>query len=111
MRNFLRLGDWNARCDSCGRKFKASSLKQRWDGLIVCQEDWETRHPQDFLRVQRERIAVPFVRSENAPDTYIGYICSVSGVYGMADVGSADCAKADLYNPAALSLARDERPF
>lgn len=71
MKNHLILGDWNALCDSCGRKFKASSLKKRWDGLIVCREDWEQRHPQDLLRVQREQISVPWSRPYPAQDTFI----------------------------------------
>ena len=71
MKNHLILGDWNALCDSCGRKFKASSLKKRWDGLIVCSEDWEQRHPQDLLRVQREQISVPWARPYPAEDTYL----------------------------------------
>jgi hypothetical protein len=71
MKNHLILGDWNALCDSCGRKFKASSLQKRWDGLIVCREDWEQRHPQDLLRVQREQISVPWARPYPAEDTYI----------------------------------------
>lgn len=71
MKNHLILGDWNVLCDSCGRKFKASQVQKRWDGLMVCAEDWETRHPQNFLRVQKERIAVPFSRPYPAQDTFI----------------------------------------
>lgn len=71
MRNHLILGDWNVLCDSCGRKFKASQVQRRWDGLLVCKEDYELRHPQDFLRVQKERISVPFVRPYPAQDTYL----------------------------------------
>ena len=71
MKNHLILGDWNALCDSCGRKFKASSLQKRWDGLIVCREDWEQRHPQDLLRVQREQISVPWSRPYPAEDTFL----------------------------------------
>jgi hypothetical protein len=70
MKNYLKLGDWNAICDSCGRKFKASMLQKRWDGLMVCKEDWELRHPQDFLRVQKEKIATEWSRKE-APDMFI----------------------------------------
>jgi hypothetical protein len=71
MQNHLIPGNWNALCDSCGRKFKALDLKQRWDGLMVCQEDWESRHPQTLLKVQREKIAVPFARPYPATDTYV----------------------------------------
>lgn len=71
MKNHLLLGNWNALCDSCGRKFKASDLKKRWDGLMVCSEDWEMRHPQDLLRVQKEQISVPWSRPYPASDSYI----------------------------------------
>lgn len=71
MKNHLILGNWNALCDSCGRKFKALDLKQRWDGLMVCKEDWEMRHPSDFLRVQKEKIAVAFSRPYPATDTFV----------------------------------------
>ena len=62
MQNWLRLGDWNATCDSCGFKFKASMMKKRWDGLITCSQCWEQRHPQDLLRIQKEDISPPWVR-------------------------------------------------
>jgi hypothetical protein len=71
MKNHLLLGNWNALCDSCGRKFKAFDLQKRWDGLMVCQEDFEQRHPQDLLKVQREKIAVPWSRPYAAEDTFI----------------------------------------
>lgn len=71
MKNHLILGNWNALCDSCGRKFKANMLRKRWDGLMVCEEDWEQRHPQDLLRVQREQISVPWSRPYPAQDTFI----------------------------------------
>lgn len=71
MKNHLILGNWNALCDSCGRKFKALDLQKRWDGLMVCREDFEQRHPQDLLKVQREKIAVPWSRPYAAEDTFI----------------------------------------
>jgi hypothetical protein len=57
-------GDWNAICDVCGFKFKASQLRRRWDGFMVCSEDYEERHPQDLLRVRPDRQSVPWVRPE-----------------------------------------------
>ena len=71
MKNHLLLGNWNALCDSCGRKFKALDLQKDWRGLMVCQEDFEQRHPQDLLKVQREKIAVPWSRPYAAEDTYL----------------------------------------
>lgn len=49
-RTYAKLGDYNAICEVCGFKFKASQLKDRWDGLKVCKEDWEPRHPQDMIK-------------------------------------------------------------
>jgi len=109
MKNHLLLGNWNALCDSCGRKFKAFDLKKRWDGLMVCAEDYELRHEQDFLRVQKERIAIEFSRPYPTEDTFIGHICSVAGIYGMADSGTADCARADIFS-STMSLL-DEDPL
>jgi hypothetical protein len=63
-KNDQRVGDWNAICDLCGFKFKASELKKRWDGMMVCSEDFEQRHPQDFLKARRDKQAVPWTRPE-----------------------------------------------
>lgn len=75
---------------------------------MVCAEDYELRHDQDFLRVQKEKITVDFSRPYPTADTFLPYICSVSGRYGMADIGTADCAHADLYNSNVTS--NDEDP-
>jgi len=92
MHNYLKSGSWNVLCDVCGQKFKAEHLKKRWDGLYVCTNDFENRHVSDFLRVQKERISVPYLRPQTV-DTFIGYICSVEERSPAADVASADCAK------------------
>ncbi len=70
MNNYLKLGDWNALCDVCGFKHKASKLRRRWDGLMVCSQDFETRHPQTLLQVPRENSSVPWSRPE-AADVFI----------------------------------------
>lgn len=71
MRNYYKSGDWNAICDRCGFRFKASSLKKDWQGLMVCEEDFERRHPMDFLKVTPDKIAVPWTRSEPTTATNI----------------------------------------
>lgn len=57
-------GDWNANCDRCGFKFKASKLKEEWTGFMVCKECWEPRHPQDFLRGVPDDPSVPWTRPD-----------------------------------------------
>ena len=65
--DFLKLGDWNANCAECGRKFKASTLIRHWKGYYVCKEHWETRHPQDFARGSSDNQAAPFVQELPIP--------------------------------------------
>ena len=61
-KDYLKSGDFNALCDSCGFKFKASELRRRWDGFMVCSDDFEERHPQDLIRLRPERTALPWAR-------------------------------------------------
>jgi len=88
--NWLKLGDWNANCDSCGRKFKASQLMKRWDGLMVCKEDFENRHPQNFLRVPTDTQAVPWSRPEPAQDIFIRS-CNIINSQAISGVGVSGC--------------------
>lgn len=65
-----KSGDWWILCDSCQKKIKASESRKRWDGLIVCADDWEYRHPQDFIKAQKDKISVPFSRPRPT-DTFV----------------------------------------
>lgn len=113
MRNWLDLGNYNVICDSCGRKFKASTMKKRWDGLFVCPEDFEPRHPQLSLRVRGDKQTVPIPRPDPEQDTFLQF-CDVWKSSPMADFGTADCAFVggntsiqaliDAYNPASEAM-------
>ena len=89
-------GSWNVICDSCGKKIKASEAKQRWDGLIVCLEDFEMRQPQDFVKARADKITVPFTRPRPT-DVFVA-VCSSWGVNAFADIGEADCAQVGFDN-------------
>lgn len=58
------LGDSNAICDCCGFKYKQSQLRKRWDGAMVCDADFEVRHPQDFIKARPERNNIKDPRPE-----------------------------------------------
>jgi len=73
MKNYFQSGSWNLYCDVCSKKIKASEAKQRWDGFIVCAEDWEPRHPQDFVKAKVDKISVPFARPIEQPIYNITY--------------------------------------
>lgn len=63
--DYLRLGDYNAACFECGRKFKASDLKRHWRGYYVCSEHWEPRHPQDFVGAVPNTTTPPWVQQQH----------------------------------------------
>lgn len=59
-----KSGDWWVTCGVCGKQTRASKIKKRWDGFLVCPEDYETRHPQDLIKHRAEKTSVPFSREE-----------------------------------------------
>lgn len=73
-------GDWIAMCDVCGRKYKASNLQKRWDGLMCCHEDWEIRQPQDFVRGVQDTQIAPWLRDE-ASDSFVPVTQALWGLY------------------------------
>lgn len=64
-------GDHWMICDRCGFSYRASQMLQTWDGLWVCEADFETRHPQDFVRGRKDQIAAQPVRPEGSQDTFV----------------------------------------
>jgi len=54
-------GDNWVECDVCGMDIYASDIKRRWDGMLVCSEDYEVRHPQDFVRSRKDKISATIV--------------------------------------------------
>lgn len=56
-----KSGDNWVTCDVCGFDIYASDIKKRWDGLLVCEDDYELRHPQDFVRARKDKISADIV--------------------------------------------------
>jgi hypothetical protein len=52
-----QAGSHWADCYSCGFAFRAEQLRKTWDNRYVCDDDWEERHPQDFIRIPAEKQA------------------------------------------------------
>ena len=61
-KDFFKLGDYNVICDTSGQKFKASECRLQWDGLLVGGKNFDTRHPQDFVRSTTDDQTVPIAR-------------------------------------------------
>lgn len=89
-KNTYRSGEWKAVCDVCGREYRSPELRQRWDGLMVCSGDWETRQPQDFVRGVADKVVPAWVRSE--PEDSFIHVCDLWSSSPMADYAEADCA-------------------
>ena len=97
--DYFAPGDWNAICDGCGAKLKASNLRKDWQGFMKCIRCWESRHPQDFVRARNgpEPAPLPFVRS---PGTYTEVeVCSTFSISSLPDAATADCWLADYVSP------------
>ena len=62
MKNYFKSGSWNLTCDRCSKKIKAEEAKIDWQGFVVCPDDFEHRHPQDFVKAKTDRITVLFTR-------------------------------------------------
>lgn len=93
--------EYNALCDVCGFKKKAKDLRKRWDGYMVCKEDWEPRHPLDFYRTRNDNHILPFIRPDNdginVGPSVPAPACTALTIQAVANVGTAGCAKAGYY--------------
>lgn len=74
-------------CDTCGFQFRAEDLLETWDKRWVCDDDFEHRHEQDFLRVKEERIHVDQpIRLDStsniSPDTTLGNVTTLKFIVG-----------------------------
>lgn len=59
-------------CDICGRVFHSDRKRKTWDGLVVCDEDWDPRHPQEAVRGRKDKQSVSDPRPEPA-DVFLSY--------------------------------------
>lgn len=92
-KNYYLSGEFNVTCDRCSKKIKAHKAKHEWTGFIVCEDCFETRHPQDFVKAQTDKITVPFTRPI---PTYVfvevPYICTIDGITGVVGLAIAGCS-------------------
>jgi len=77
-RDFYQLGTSNAICAVCGFKRKRSEMKLRWDGVWCCEQDWEIRQPQDFVRGVPQETAMEWTQPE-VPDNFDEYVNLAGG--------------------------------
>lgn len=44
--------------DQTGQKVRASETQRQWNGLVVANRNFESRHPQELIKARRERLQV-----------------------------------------------------
>ena len=71
--DYLKVGDHNALCDRCKRKYKASQLRSdgQYPNLMVCDTCYDPRHPQEFLRGRPDNSNVPWSRPDTNANTSV----------------------------------------
>lgn len=90
MRNYFKAGCWNVVCQVCGKQVKSDAIIKRWDGVLVCKEDYEPRNILDFVRSVTERSSIPFV-APDPPPVFVNviYIQDTQAIAGIAVAGLA----------------------
>lgn len=81
-------GTYKCVCDVCGFWFSSDKIRDRWDGLKVCEKDWEPKHPQLYIKISPETIVPPFTLPE-PPVVFAPYCTLISkqAIPGWAEPG------------------------
>lgn len=45
-------------CQRCGFEYPLHTLRKEWTGLMVCKDDFDPRHPQDFVKGVKDKQTV-----------------------------------------------------
>jgi len=95
MRKTTWPGNWKVACDVCGFWFPSGDMQNRWDGLVVCHKDFETRHPQTLIKIRGEKAVPTFIRKD-AEDIFV-FSCDLISQQARADYATAGCARVGVY--------------
>lgn len=78
--NFYRPGSWYRICDRTGFATRSERTRMEWNNLIVKDQVWEARQPQDFVKGVDDNQTVPYARPRQ-PNVFLG-----SGVNAQFEV-------------------------
>jgi hypothetical protein len=88
-------------CDVCGFVYRWDELMLRWDNLMVCEADYETRNPQDFVRAVPDGKPLPWSRPPPEDvELVIDYIdtvdsCTAMGMLAHVGFATVGCVRVD----------------
>ena len=92
MRKTSWPGNWKVACHVCGFWYPSSDIKRRWDGVLTCPKDFETKHPQLTIKL-REETAVPAFASKEPDNPQFVGTCTLAGSSCFSGMAKAGCAK------------------
>lgn len=88
-----KKGDHWVQCQRCATVERSSKIKKEWTGLLVCNECWEPRHEQDFVRARPDNSRAAGPVNPETPDIYLNPTTCTSRI-AVAGLGKAGCAVA-----------------
>jgi hypothetical protein len=83
MRDNYRPGDNYLIDDKTGLKIRASEARQQWNKIVTHGKNFDTRHPQDFVKARADRQNVPNARPRQ-PDAFRGPLTTALAVAAIA---------------------------
>lgn len=90
----LRNGDFWRICDRSGMRVPASKTTKEWNGMIVRDDLYEARHPQDFIRGIPDNMRVTDPRPEPVP------LCSGPLITELSNDAAAGASNIEVLNTA-----------
>jgi len=103
--------EYNGICDVCGFKYKFSQLRKRWDGLMVCEEDWEPRHVSDFYRNKSDVHRLQTTRPDSTPTFLTISLSSPAGstyTVGESITATVSVATASIGTPSRIDFVKPD---
>lgn len=82
-----KSGDHWVECERTGMIIRSSDARIEWTGAIVAKEEWEPRHPQDYIRGVVDRQAAEGIVSLESKGTQASF--NGLAIAGRAVAGDA----------------------
>ena len=112
------MSKWYVLCDVCGRKIYNVDSYKRWDGMIVCPNDYESKHPSLTYRPKvggGGAISAGSIGTTGDEDTSQSVlVCDVYTSMGVVGFGTTGCARSGSYNlglPLPVPINTPEIPY
>lgn len=96
--NGYHAGSHYVECARCSDKVLDDQVTKDGYGYIVCKKCYESRHPQEFVRARKDKIAASGLVQSEVPANYVSGVCNFANSRAIAGIAVAGCFKAG-FNP------------